>query len=49
MGNDGGKITLPIVVGQFLDHFDVQQSPYAGSIRHGFGQYRKWDLKNNAQ
>jgi len=49
MGNDGGKITLPIVVEQYLDGFDKKENPYAGFIEHWFGQYRKWNLANNAQ
>lgn len=49
MGNNGGKITLPLVVGSYLDDFDTQEQPYAGIIEHWFGQYRKWNLTNNAQ
>lgn len=49
MGNDGGRITLPIVVETYLDQFDKKDEPYAGIIEHWFGQYRKWNLANNAQ
>ena len=49
MGNDGSRITLPIVVETYLDQFEKRDMPYTGIIEHGFGQYRKWNLANNAQ
>lgn len=49
MGNDGSSITLPIFTEKYLDLFDVKEQPYAGHIKNGFWQYRRWDLKNNAK
>jgi hypothetical protein len=34
MGNDGGRITLPVVVETYLDQFEKRDVPYTGIIEH---------------